>query len=349
MKIAILTFHFAHNYGAMLQVYALKRFIENLGFDVAIVDYASISMMRWYRPRLRSYLRPSILLREIRRYGQYGLFERFYREELGCKKTTTDCEKAIADLQPDMLVIGSDQVWNDSITNCDESYFKTLKGGKTLTYAASFGKSELTEWQSAKVKKYLNDFYRVSVREPEGAQAIEALMPLKVSTLLDSVFLLPLEVWKQLENPVTIKSEPYILFYSLGNDSELIEKTKALANEKGLPVYAVDIFCEKRNIGIVLRNIGPKEFLSLVHNAQYVCANSFHAVAFSVLMGKKLLHVPKSTKETRAVSLLERIGARACRTDIDGIGSIYDFSQLDRTKLEAEIKKAQVWLTEALR
>ena len=349
MKIAILTFHFAHNYGAMLQVYALKRFIENLGFDVATVDYASVPMYRGYHPRLRSFLRPSILLREIRRRGQYSRFESFYREELGAKKATPHFEKAIATLNPDILVIGSDQVWNDSITNRDENYFKTLENGKTLTYAASFGKSELTDWQAKEVKKHLKDFYRVSVREPEGAMAIKALIEKNVTTLLDSVFLLPLEVWKDLASPRETPSEKYILFYSLGNDSELIERTKALAEKTKLPIYAVDTVSAKHKIGFGIRSVGPKEFLSLIQGATYVCANSFHAAAFSVLMGKKLLQVPKSTKETRVVSLLKRIGAEQCCTEIDGVGSIYDFSHLDRTMLNAEIEKAQKWLTEALR
>ena len=39
MKIGILTFHWATNYGAILQCYALQTYLENLGHDVEVIDY----------------------------------------------------------------------------------------------------------------------------------------------------------------------------------------------------------------------------------------------------------------------------------------------------------------------
>ena len=39
MKIGILTFHYAHNYGAMLQAYALSTWLNNNGYDAVIIDY----------------------------------------------------------------------------------------------------------------------------------------------------------------------------------------------------------------------------------------------------------------------------------------------------------------------
>ena len=37
MKIGILTFHYAHNYGAMLQAYALSTWLNNNGYDAVII------------------------------------------------------------------------------------------------------------------------------------------------------------------------------------------------------------------------------------------------------------------------------------------------------------------------
>ena len=39
MKIGILTFHRALNYGAFLQAYATKSFLGSNGFDAEMVDY----------------------------------------------------------------------------------------------------------------------------------------------------------------------------------------------------------------------------------------------------------------------------------------------------------------------
>ena len=46
MKIGILTFHWAHNYGAVLQAYALQEVLKNRGHDVEFVNYYTASMIR---------------------------------------------------------------------------------------------------------------------------------------------------------------------------------------------------------------------------------------------------------------------------------------------------------------
>ena len=53
MKIGILTFHCAHNYGAVLQCYALQEFLCSIGHDVCVVDYKpqylKESLFSWYK------------------------------------------------------------------------------------------------------------------------------------------------------------------------------------------------------------------------------------------------------------------------------------------------------------
>ena len=39
MRVGILTFHDAHNYGAVLQAFALKKYIQKLGYEVKIINY----------------------------------------------------------------------------------------------------------------------------------------------------------------------------------------------------------------------------------------------------------------------------------------------------------------------
>ena len=50
-KVGILTFHDAHNYGAVLQAYALKKYLINLGLDATIINYHhyNIQMKRNYQ------------------------------------------------------------------------------------------------------------------------------------------------------------------------------------------------------------------------------------------------------------------------------------------------------------
>lgn len=49
MKIGILTFHCAHNYGAMLQCYALQEYLKGRGDEVYVIDYRPDYLVFPYR------------------------------------------------------------------------------------------------------------------------------------------------------------------------------------------------------------------------------------------------------------------------------------------------------------
>ena len=49
MKIGILTFHRAHNYGAVLQCYALQEILQRLGYDVYVIDYRQPTLEYAYK------------------------------------------------------------------------------------------------------------------------------------------------------------------------------------------------------------------------------------------------------------------------------------------------------------
>ena len=345
MKCSVLTFHFAHNYGAMLQTYALKHFLEEQGYEASIVDYASSYMFRGYHPRLRSYFKPTNWGWLWRQHHQADLFENFYREQLGCCETTANYAQAISAANPDVLLVGSDQVWNDRLTQHDEAYFKPWQKGRTIAYAASFGRSHLTDWQAKEVRGHLSDFDYLSVREPEGAAEVRRLIDKEVLVVLDPVFLLPKEYWLSVARPAASVAGDYILYYSLRNDQRLIALTKQLAKLKNLPILAIHPQCIKQKVGMTLKDVGPLEFLSLIKNAQYVCANSFHAAAFSVLFGTKLVQVPISTQETRVTSLLERIGATSVYCEEE---HCYDLGRLNPMRLNEAIQVSKDYLTHAL-
>ena len=54
MKIGILTFHRAYNYGAVLQAYALKKVIESFGAEVEIINYKCDQVDLDHHPRYSS-------------------------------------------------------------------------------------------------------------------------------------------------------------------------------------------------------------------------------------------------------------------------------------------------------
>ena len=48
MKVGILTFHRAENFGAMLQVFALQQYLRKLKHDVEIIDYRNKTIESMY-------------------------------------------------------------------------------------------------------------------------------------------------------------------------------------------------------------------------------------------------------------------------------------------------------------
>lgn len=48
-KVGVLTFHMAHNYGAMLQAYALTMEVKKLGYNCEVIDYRFLYIDQWSR------------------------------------------------------------------------------------------------------------------------------------------------------------------------------------------------------------------------------------------------------------------------------------------------------------
>ena len=122
MKITILTFQFAHNYGALLQAFALKEYLQSLGNKVTLapyypewaqVEYAISPFARGVPPRRRVRL----ALQYFKRKGQSQVFEKFISEDLDVTDTFSLDKELITWLnQHDCVICGSDQIWNNRIT-----------------------------------------------------------------------------------------------------------------------------------------------------------------------------------------------------------------------------------------
>lgn len=354
MKCALMTFYFAHNYGAVLQAYSLKTYLEYCGHETDIIGFVPKKMLRVYSLNpLTDGLHPKIIVRRctsfFKRFKQYRLFSLFIKNRLGVKFSYCDtkkCEKAVSDKE--IVIFGSDQIWNEDITGEIPIYFAGFYTGaaKKISYAGSFGKDSLTEYQKECVSKYLYDFAGISVRENSAKELIKNVLNRNdIQVVLDPVFLNPREFWHDLaKQPKEIVNEKYILFYSLNKDAELESRAKTLSKRTGYPVYAIHPTGGFYSIiGKKLYGVGPEEFLWLIENAGFVCTSSFHAVAFSVIFRKKLLFKPFSNKESRVKSLLLQVLGKHFSDQI--YNEMIDFGSVDYSGLENRIQESKDFLT----
>lgn len=289
----ILTFHFAHNYGAMLQAYATNAFLNANSIESEIIDYRPSNIAKTYDytvvDKIKSFNIKSAI-HELRRKQQKQLFETFLIDYLKC--TNIKCYDVLDIKKYNSIICGSDQVWNTDLTKNNMNYFLACDGKfKRIGYAVSIGNSSIVDSWGDKIKGYINDFDELSFRESTASQAVSNILSdKKIETVIDPVFLLSSEDWKKLERKTVSKiPDKFILFYALTNNAELVDQTIRLSKRTNLPIVTIHPLTKKWKFAYQnLIDVGPQEFLWLIHHAEYVCTNSFHGSAFSTIFRKKV-------------------------------------------------------------
>ena len=324
MRIGILTYHRAENYGALLQAYAMMSFLRDNGHDVSFVDYwpkyhsdyfAIFSLKDFLHSSIKSKL---IKLCKILIMGRVLFYRRrvmkdFMYEQLGLPISPKYEDRfSVTEEVYDAVIYGSDQIWrkqNLGGVEFDDWYFgsKNVRARKKIVYAGSMGKIEESPNDNEFFRKHLCNFNSIAVRE---ADLLNYLKKLGVNSIqvIDPVFLISKEKWERLVISQRIKKR-YILFYNLLNTKESYTYARRLSRQLRLPVYEVtrkmSVFSSQSHL---INKASVGEFLGLIKDAEYVISNSFHGVAFSIIFEKQFYAVGMGEKANRVISLLESIG-----------------------------------------
>ena len=311
-KIGILTFHNAHNYGAVLQAYALKTKLNRMGHEAVVLNYRNKYIGRNYKKVLHiDFWKRDILpsrwgkvIREVRDvfYGlpewqkQWQVFEDFTNEKLldGEKKELTLEEVAAKDI--DVYVLGSDQIWARELTHgMDPAYFgQFAPGKKKITYAASVPNGSVPENEKPYFKQYLESLSHISVREEKLAKSLRELTGREIDTVVDPTLLLEKEDYHDLLHEKPLKQRDYVFAYFVVESEVLGRLAKKAAELSGYEL--VELHYKKTptiNGDNMVFDAGPSEFLTYIRDAKMVITNSFHGTVFSILFQKKFYSVYK--------------------------------------------------------
>lgn len=350
MKIGIITFHAVYNFGAALQAMALQNYlIDKNHTELEFVDYQIPGLKHFYSlnpiyggPRM-CFAR---LIRLNKRACQARAFQNFKKKYMKLSEPVSDKNLEQKLKEYDVLIFGSDQIWNNNITGNTSFYYagQVEKNIKKIAYAASFGTDICNEFQVRCIKKYLPAFSTISVRETQAKKYIDQYLDVNVEVVVDPVFLLGQEYWVSWISNIEKRSNPYILFYSLQHSNQLIESATELANKYNLEIISIHPTAQKQRIlGKQLYNVGPKQFVSLIYYAAYICTDSFHAVAFSCLFEKKVVYFGHSKFSSRVDSLISLIGVEQKHCE-----DIIDFSLVDKSKIEKIKRESECFLLNSL-
>jgi len=295
-RVGVITFLHNDNYGSSLQAYALQRVIRNLGHDCVHLDYCPDRQEK-IRNLLQSRNHPKLILEGIRKRtvkaGQAGAREKstaipaFYARQMNLSpvcRNQKDLEEQSRDR--DILICGSDQIWNPVWLN--PAYFLTFAGKEKtkLAYAASLGIKSLPAREKIRmIRKWTEDFKAISVREEEGAELLKQMTGKTAAVMPDPVCLLNREEWEETADNGPA-GEPYLLCYFIGENPAYWETVRRLRQETGLRALVVPVTAESYEQGMdMLDGIGPEGFLGAVRNAAMMCTDSFHGLAFSSIFG----------------------------------------------------------------
>ncbi len=324
MRIGTITFHSAHNYGAVMQAYALKQYLTKKGYDVSVINYRLKEIENAYK--LDKYKKSSSkFINYYRKYKKKIIlhttgrpllkrrdkFEEFINTKMNVTEPyTTLKELQKANLDFDVLICGSDQIWNRKHTNGLKPAFFLEFGkpeAKRISYAASIGAENIIPEDEMVFQRYLKNLDEISVREKRAIELIQHLTPKKIEEVVDPTQLLEKEDYEQIQiNPEINKD--YILVHSIGLPEEMIKVVKKVSEILDLPVmHNLKKGTFKREIGYSGYS-GPGEFLGNIANAKFVITNSFHATSFALIYSKPFITMPFKDRSSRMTNLLHSLG-----------------------------------------
>ena len=320
MKIGILTYHKAHNYGAILQALATRKVLQSLGYEAYYVDYYPEYHRNKYVPfslkeminrkvklgwkYLVSYIKFHKLIKQ-----RYDNFETFINRNVVpyCKPLSYDF---------DLVIYGSDQIWRkqNKRIGYNPIYFGSdvVKATRKISFAASMGELSTTEVDKAQIRKLCGNFDALSVREKSLCQFLKELGFKKVSVNIDPTLLIESRSWNEYISTKR-KESNYVLLYNLQKDAFDINQVKSFADKIGCKLVILQGSVDENNENIDSTS-GPSEFLSLIKGAKCVFSSSFHGVAFSIIFGKPF-YASLNFKADRVKNLLETLEIGKCFID----------------------------------
>lgn len=326
MKLGLLTFHDAANYGAVLQAYALQAYLQEAGCECEYLNYRNERRRRVYdmgyhiRSNLRKGNLPAVLsytlgfpFMETRKRR----FAEFRKSKLNVSadeyRTGEDLRRSLD--RYDKFVVGSDQVWNPGNNGADTAFMLDFvpERNRKISYASSFGIASIPPQLRSAYANSLKEIGRLSVRERAGARLVKELTGRDVPLVVDPVFLPGRTHWTALAGESQESHAPFLFSYT-----NKAGQAESFFRETGFPLKGLELHKLSRQTSPgdffnpkvkVSYSMSPVEFLRNVRDAELVLTASFHCLAFSLIFNKPFVCFLKGDagKDERLAGLLKEL------------------------------------------
>lgn len=258
-----------------------------------------------------------------------------YLRELGITEQRTE------NIPVDVLVVGSDEVFNCLQTNPAVGYSKQLFGeysqaNKIVSYAASAGFTTVEGLEKYGIRDEVSDmlknnFDHISVRDDNTFDLVKTLTGITPDMHLDPVLV------GDFSSKIIEKHDldKYVVVYSyeerMSERTDEAEAIQRFAHERGLKTVSIGNFQKWTDLKI---EASPFELLGYIKNADYVVTDTFHGTIFSIILRKHFATIIRESNKQKLSALLKRfsIENRQLRelSELEGmLVNPIDFSKAD--------------------
>lgn len=304
-----------NNYGTSLQGYAMLKKIQQLGYEVEVIDYVKrlslTQKIKFVLNAIRVGEGKEIVARltaknVLKKYPQYAAniakrtqaVDGYKEKKLLPLFHTYIGYDALhkGSLNYDAVVVGSDQVWTPmSLPNRFFNLLFVDDKVRKIAYASSFGVSEIPDFQKRATGDYLNRFYKIGVREQRGKEIVDSLSKNTAQVVADPTLLLTREEWKEeIKDARPHETGPYIFCYFLGTNQQARKAAVELKEKTGYKIITIrhmdEYVPEDEHFGDEAPYlVDPNDFVKYISEAAYVCTDSFHCSVFSIIFHRRFM------------------------------------------------------------
>lgn len=359
IRIGILTFHYAHNYGAVLQAYALKEYLKKTHTDAVLVNYRNKVIESCYS---KNRIKETFFNKQNHKEGykfvirsmvdafveqpswnvQYKKFKEFICKYLLDGNDEEVTKSDLTKLNVDLFIAGSDQIWNKHLTDgYDDVYFLNFDtNAQKAFYAVSDGNAYVTDDNLQYYENILKEITYISTRESSLAVDISRKLSVAAYGVVDPSFLLNMEDYIN-RFGLKKKQNRFLFAYFVSEDVYLSQLAGVVAGALNLEVVELHYY-KKHSMKDKNQHadFGPVDFLQSIYDSEFVITNSFHGTAFSLIFHKQFYSVYKDN--ARINNLLDFLNLQdrhiQSNNDLD-LRSFVDYEQIDLDSYTVESKR----------
>lgn len=298
LKVGVLTLPLKGNVGGILQAHALMETLKRLGHRPVLIN-------RRHQPdgfredpdEAASAESPPLIAHDGTGGGdaRKSFAQRHVVPISRRFVTTAQLRRGVEDFGFDAFVVGSDQVWRpkyakDTLTDLFLGFLPETDGAtRRISYAASFGAAE---WEyppalTQEVSRLARRFDAVSVREDSGVALAREHLGVEARQVLDPTLLLPPEHYATLLRPGAARvGQGRIVTYLLNTSADKAQVVGMVSAALGRSAVHPD--GEAFAAG-ASSNVAVEAWLAAFLDAEFIVTDSFHGMAFSILLNKPFL------------------------------------------------------------